>query len=82
MQGYSEDVPVLCVSERCEHEPSTVVTWYLANCLKEANTANTLKKTHPEIRLASTQLLRATQSTRDGEFSHVEAAPEESVPFH
>ena len=81
MQGYSEDVPMLCISERCEHEPSTAVTWYLADCVQEFSTANRLKKS-PEIRLASAQLLRAIQSTGDAEFSHVEATPQESAPFH
>lgn len=82
MQGYSKDVPVLCSSERCEHEPSTPVTQYLADCLKEFNTANVLKKWSPEIRLAGPQLLRAIQSTGDAEFRHVEPTPQESAPFH
>lgn len=68
---------MLCISERCEHELSTAVTWYLADCLKEFNTANILKKKCPEIRLASAQLPRAIQSTGDAEFSHAEATPQE-----
>jgi len=82
VQGYSKDVPMLCISERGEQEPSTVVTWYSADCLKEFNTANIIKKKSLEIGLASTQLLRAVQRTGDAECGHVEATPQESAPFH
>lgn len=78
MQGYSEDLPVLYISEKCEHELSTAVTW-CSFLRQEFSTANTPRKKSPEVRLASAQLLRAIQSTGDTEFCHIQGTPQESA---